>query len=537
MRITDDFIRHGENCPHQLAVDFGTSCCTYGELLAAIHQKEFLTQNCIALLMPNSIEFLETFLGTVRAGGIAMVLNPDWPKAQIQNILTRWAPTDLVAEPSLLEGLEVDERVMEVEGGVQNSELSIQNSESGSLTADRKELTDCANNELFYIGFTSGTTGMPKGVVRSHASWVRSFQAGRVEFTWQEKEQVLVPGAFVHSLSLYSAVEALANGATIHGLTKFTPKAALQRCLDYPITRLVAVPTLLGAIARTAARTALTFPTVRKVISGGSKLSPELRSQLHTIFPNAHVLEYYGASELSFITLASSAESVPPQSVGRPFHGVEVSIRQADGTVAPPGEIGWIGIRSEMICSGYLTPDEMTSNDEKDDEKDGKKPEEEISKIRNKTGFRIEHGWATVGDRGWFDSQGYLYLAGREGDMLICNGINVYPSEIEAVLLTHPAIENAVVLGLPDDCRGDRLYAFITLHHTSSPSHDPATHSTPAPLIRQTLHTYLSTYLSPSKCPHQFLLIDKFPVNASGKIDRLVLKNRLLRENSSGIQT
>lgn len=556
MLITDTFICHGMQQPDQPAVDFGISRCTYGQLLMAVQQvasavrglaansltcftagmtssegtdseqrstqssrsvSSVWTQPCVALLIANRVEFLEIFLGTALAGGVAMVLNPDWPLAQIQCVLSRWMPDVLISEASILERLgrnvrgawDVPMKVIAVDASHSSPFLDYQDwkaESAGALPAIPHD-----NNIPFYIGFTSGTTGLPKGVIRYHASWVNSFRAGQVEFGFDADEHILVPGAFVHSLSLYSAVEALINGATLHGLSAFTPKATLQRLTHNPITRLIAVPTLLSAIARAASRVRLTVPSIRTVISGGSKLSPSLRSQLHALFPNASVLEYYGASELSFISLASSTESIPVHSVGRPFHGVEVSIRRDDGTAAKPGDIGWIGIRSKMLCSGYL------------DATDG-------------SGFRIEDGWATVGDRGWLDEAGYLYLAGRERDMLICNGINVYPSEIEAVLLAHPAIEEVVVIGLPDDCRGDLICAVLKICNEINLEQKRVNlvqrHS--ASLNRAALIAYLKAHLELSKCPRLFFKIDTFPLTTSGKINRLALKSQILNGSLTG---
>lgn len=571
MLITDGFIRHGRQHPQKTAVQFGasqyTDQYTYDYLLKSVRQVAAAVQSlpsfshvaegtipsnvlksntlgrhpiyrlrpCIALLIPNRVEFLEIFLGTALAGGVAMVLNPDWPRDRIHRILTRWTPDVLVAESSLLEMLRPnapcphaeaicdpvsylnfqehegcqDKTLRSLEMGSSVMAIALDASNNASNDAPildyhqwkahasvlPQERSDSGTTP-FYIGFTSGTTGLPKGVIRHHSSWVTSFQSGQVEFGIDDDDHILVPGTFVHSLSLYTAVEALVNGAILYGMPAFTPKAVLQQLTQAPITRVVAVPTLLTAIARAASREEMTFPAMRTIISGGSKLSSDLRTQLHTIFPNADILEYYGASELSFITLASSAESVPPSSVGRPFHGVEVSVRRDNGTAAAPGQIGWIGVHSEMVCSGYLD-------------------------AADETGFRVEDGWATVGDRGWLDEAGYLYLVGRERDMLICSGINVYPAEIEAVLLTYPGIEEAVVIGLPDDCRGDIICAVMTVD---------------APMIhrefnRPTLVAYLKTQLEPSKCPRQFFIVDHFPLTTSGKINRVELKRHVLERS------
>ncbi|MEB3210149.1 MAG: AMP-binding protein [Leptolyngbyaceae bacterium] len=508
MRITDGLLHHGAEHPEKLAIQMGSSKRTYGDLVASVRtiassvatlresSQQFKTiddpltvQNlrpCVGLLLPNGVEFLETFLGTALAGGVAMVLNPEWPATQRQSMLSRWIPDVLVQSPSH-HLWEQSDTLTDTSSGTST------NTSSGDSTT-RLHLP-LSGQTPFYIGFTSGTTGTPKGVIRHHSSWVQSFQSAQVEFAIEPDDQIWVPGSWVHSLSLYTAVETLVNGATLHGMTAFTPKAILRCLTQQPITRIVAVPALLKAIAHVVSRKQIHVPTLRTIISGGSKLSPDLRSQLQHLFPSADIFEYYGASELSFISLASSREPIPPESVGRPFHGVDVSVRREDGTVAQPNEIGWIGIRSDMVCSGYL------------EAMDG-------------TGFRVDEGWATVGDRGWLDEAGYLYLVGRERDMLIANGINVYPAEIEAVLMSHPLIDEAVVLGLPDDCRGDIICAVMTVNVD-----DPILETK---FDRSALSTFLTKHLEPAKCPRQFFVTDAFPLTTSGKVNREELKRQIL---------
>jgi len=494
-RITDSFVTHAQQHPEQLAIALGPQTVTYGELLQRVEQVAGaiapLTQDHsprIGILLPNCIEFLELFLGSAMSGGIAMVLNPDWAQPQIQAIVDRWPPYVLVSKADQLQA--VAKPV-----GMQAIAITPESPDFPSYI-DWRNYTSANSphpqpgEAPFYIGFTSGTTGHPKGILRTHASWLHSFAASRVEFNINPTDHVLAPGSLVHSLSLYTAIETLAMGASLHILPTFSPKAILTLLNTAPITRLVAVPTLLKAIA-TAAQNQ-TFPYLKTVIVGGSKLSPTLRQQLATIFLKSDILEYYGASELSFVSIASSCESVPPESVGRPFHSVTVSVQKDDGSgAADIGEIGWIGVRSSMICSGYLEP--QTSN-----------------------GFRYEQGWATVGDRGYLDAHGYLYLVGRERDMLISNGINVYPSEIEAVLLQLPQIENAVVLGLPDDCRGDLICAVLTWNGSEH-------------LKRPTLIHHIHTHLDRAKCPRRFFAVDSLPITSSGKIARSQLQAHILQ--------
>ena len=504
-RITDGFVNHASQKPEQMAIAQGGWQCSYGDLLERVqwvataistHPQLWLHRTApfsktpvVALLLPNCPEFLEIFLGVSMAEGIVMVLNPDWAILQIQQILIRWQPDLLVTQPEQWQPLNDSLLAEQWQGRAIAPGAWAELSETQDSPSDWGK---SEANPIFYIGFTSGTTGQPKGILRRHQSWIHSFAASRVEFGWRPGEAILVPGALVHSLSLYTAVEALVNGLTLHLLPQFSPKAVLHTLHHHAVPRLVAVPTLLQSITRVATRQHLICPEVQSVISAGSRLSAPLRQQINQTFPQAACLEYYGASELSFVSVAIASEPVPPGSVGRPFHGVTVSVQRDNGQGATaPGEVGWIGVTSEMVCSGYLEP------------------------VPDGSGFRIQQGWATVGDRGYVDEQGYLYLVGRERDMLISNGINVYPTEIEAVLTSLSEIAEAVVVGLPDDCRGDIICAVVQWQGAVQ-------------LSKSELMRHVQIHLGQHKCPRRWFVLEQFPLTASGKVARATLQVSIL---------
>ncbi|GAB4384987.1 MAG: AMP-binding protein [Elainellaceae cyanobacterium] len=538
MPITDGFIRHAQQQPDQIAIglrmpDGSLVECRYGELVATAEQiAERLTawqqmkpeQAClrVGLLLPNCLEFLEMFLGVAIAGGTVMVLDPTWTSHQIQQVFTD-SPPDLLCVEAGLVPLLADcpdhmpvmilnseqpdlrsDRLIAGFDAVLFASRNFDRSDNGSpvqfpvrahsgapLRVGLRSVADC---DPFYVGFTSGTTGRPKGVIRSHASWVASFAASQVEFGTSAGDRILVPGSLVHSLSLYAVLEGLNAGATVILLPRFSAKATVDSLQTQAITTLVAVPTLLRTIAKTVIQQQKNCSNLRTVIAGGSKLEPDLRSQLSLAFPTANIIEYFGALELSFITVASSRETVPFGSVGRPFQGVTVSIRQLQGEgEAQPGEVGWIGVKSAMLSSGYLLS---------------------TSTSLETTGFRVIDGWATVGDLGWQDASGYLYLVGREQDMVVSGGVNVYPAEVEAVLHSIPAIDQVAVFGLPDDDRGQVLCAAIRWAGDA--------------LKRTELLQQLANQLPHHKCPRLFFSVGDFPTTSSGKIRRSALRDRVL---------
>lgn len=553
MHIAEGFVQQAQHHPEKPAVliwqeaQQPISGC-YGELLDAVQQvaatiaafdrsvrsdrKRLLDSTpllpstplqhyvCVGLLLPNCLEFLEIFLGVAMVGGVSIVLDPQWPSAQIHQVLQDYPIDLLFVEATLLPHLtELPTALKTVrltpcffKGDRGNKGEQVQSDRCSNYTqwrnshpGDPGSMRPIAESDPFYVGFTSGTTATAKGVIRSHRSWLNSFSASHIEFGTQAADRILVPGSLVHSLSLYAALESLNAGATLYLLPQFSAKAASTCLQTHAITTLIAVPTLLKSIAKAATRykqvngeqtgseqtgSEQNYSSLRSVIAGGSKLEPDLRTTLPHVFAKADILEYFGALELSFICLASSRESVPPKSVGRAFKGVTVSIQRLDGRgEAEVGEVGWIGVKSPMLSSGYF-------------------------KAENAAGYRVVDGWATVGDRGWRDANGYFYLVGREQEMLVSGGVNVYPAEIEAALRGFPEVDEVAVFGVPDADRGQAIAAAIRW--------------TGQPLSRSELQQRLRGILPLPKCPRHWFAIDDFPRTHSGKIIRAALREQIL---------
>ncbi|MCU0570235.1 MAG: AMP-binding protein [Oculatellaceae cyanobacterium Prado106] len=549
--------------PEQVAIAIHAQTYTYGELYQAAQAiAQTLTSSTsgqsampwVAICLPNGIEFLECFLGTVLAGGVAMVLDPKWPTQYIQQILD-WGCDRHFLDPALSLP-KTYSRTSLIDSHSRIFNVHKHDSESG----DRP----------FYVGFTSGTTGLPKGVIRSHRSWVESFAASQIEFDTCAADQILVPGSLVHSLSLYAVLEGLNAGATVHILPKFSPKAIFDRLNTTAITKLVAVPTVLQTLVKAATKTY----DVRTVIAGGSKLEPELRHQLPQVFPKADILEYFGALELSFVSLSSSREAVPPESVGRAFRGVELSIQRQDGRgEAAIAEVGLVCVKSPFLSSGYLESPNASSNavpsessnvssnavpsessnvspnksssefssvfpHASSSESSGKfsnvpsdaslseSPSEssnEFSNVSSGDGIEpglswskvMDVGWATVGDLGWMDAKGYLYLVGREADRILTGGMNAYPVEVEAALRQLPEVLEVAVFGVPDGERGEAIAAAICWGDR--------------PLSRLEIHQRLQSRLSAAKMPRHFFTLkdlQDFPRTNSGKIKRDALRKQ-----------
>jgi long-chain acyl-CoA synthetase len=220
--------------------------------------------------------------------------------------------------------------------------------------------------------------------------------------------------------------------------------------------------------------------SVRWVLSSGAKWFADALPALRHLFPAARFAEFYGASELSFVTVAKHDQAVPPGSVGRAFSGVTLSIRDRAGRRLPTGRVGRVFVESPLVFMGYAVGGEHDL-------------------------YRAGDA-LSVGDRGFLDDNGFLYLVGREGRMIVTSGKNVFPEEIERTLETHPALAAAAVLGLPDARRGERLLALVSLRPN-------------ARVRRAQLVAHLRPALPLAKVPRAYAAVAPWPRTSSGKSD------------------
>lgn len=375
----------------------------------------------IAIYLPNSAHFLAVFLAVAMSGREAQVLDIDWPEPRLRDALDGLAPDLLVCERT----------------SFAREHLLIDLREPLATICPGEGLGEddcCTEPDLlasFYVGFTSGSTGVPKGYRRNHLSWIASFEADACEFGIGEKDVVAAPGSMSHSLFLYAAVHALQTGASVILFRRFRPDVVVAEMLRHSASVLYAAPTQLASLLDVAAPS---VASVKTILSSGSKWSSAISRKIPQRFPGAEFAEFYGASELSFVTVRKAAEKCPEASVGRAFYGVSVRIRDSAGNELPIGETGRIFASSPFLFTGYaLGGGELVRRDDE----------------------------MCIGDVGFLDSAGFLYLQGRENRMIVTSGKNVYPEQIERVLNAHPGVTASAVFGIPDRRRGERLVALV----------------------------------------------------------------------------
>lgn len=490
MNLVEPLLRYAIQHPGKVALSDGGDSRTYLALVQRMMQvahglqQQGLTQDKIAILSANRIEFVEVFLGAIYAGCVPIPLDPKWSMSEVNAIVQQCHPKMIFTETRFVKNLVLQDAEIKL--------LAFSDEEAGSydkwLHTFKPEAEMGDTNELLFIGFTSGTTGTPKGYMRTHLSWIKSFEATSEAFQLDNMEHIIAPGPLVHSLSLFALMQSLSSGATFHMVQHFNAKEVLELCRQIPDAILFVVPTMIESMMQE------TIPgetQIQALISSGGKWSEASKQRSKEVFGGAKIYEYYGSSEASYISYLDVHDENKANSVGKPFSGVQISIRDEHFQEVSTGIVGQLYIRSDMMFMGYY-----------------QLPEETSAVFRD--------GWLILGDYMYTDDDGYLYMAGRSKNMMVTGGLNVFPEEVESVLQQIPEIQEVMVLGLPDAYWGEQVTALVKWN---SQQH----------LSIEEIKNYCRQYLASYKSPKQLITVDEFIYTSSGKLARQAMKDYVKR--------
>ncbi|WP_022792476.1 AMP-binding protein [Marinococcus halotolerans] len=463
--------RYAASHPAKTAVEYSARSISWQELHETINRRRSQLQAAagpffqkqIAFALQDPLEQLYMFFAIVSGGGIAVPVDETLESGAIASFLSSSRPGLFITDNEA-DGLPVPSLALAAVTGAESC-----------LSAPA---AFCEETDLFYGACTSGSSGTPKVCLRSHRSWLKSFEADEQLFPFQEDERVLITGKLSHSLFLYGALRMLEYGHTVVLPVRHSPRVFARMVDRQQITVLYAVPTTLRWLLSHS------FPpssSVRLIITGGEKWFPADNQQIFARFPSAALYEFYGSAETSFISaLNHRAEQVSSSCTGRLFPMVEAG---------PPPESGELVVTSPFLFSGYAE-------------------DESLSYPRS----------VATGDIGFVDEEGFLYITGRRSGKIVSRGRNIYAEEIEQILMSHPDVNRAAVFGVPDAFEGEKIVALYT---GSVTAHD--------------LHVHGRQWLPAYKLP-ACLQTNCLPVLGSGKIDRLRAQKyyeALLKENGN----
>lgn len=493
MPLAEAVALHASERPHSPAFRMEGRIFTYGELAAGAKRILSAVQRSAAeatersiLSGPVRLVALETgnhplfpaaFIAATAAGHCAALIDPHLPEIVRRRMKERLRPEVVIrAEGDLLR--------INVPSAGQSRLLQGASDAPPAIPAGD-------GGEPFLVVFTSGTTGEPKAVIRNRRSWRVSLKTGQGFFGLGPETTTYAPGPLAHGLTLYALAETLTAGGEFVGARHFEADQALATIAATGAKRLVLVPTMLRRLCEGAAGSPLT--SVGQITVAGAKLTTADRDAARRAFPEAQVTEYYGASELGFISVSRAKDRHTPTAVGKAFPGVRLEIRDERGERLPAGETGTIFVESELISDGYIAGG------------DG-------------AGFRRQGKLATVGDLGFLDEDGTLHLIGRAGGMVVSGGNNIHPSEVETVIQGAGGVNAAFVFGLHHPDLGSELAAVI----------EPGDGFDHAALER-----HLAADLPRYKRPRRIWLCRKMPMTASGKVAAGELRQWIATENSA----
>lgn len=383
------------------------------DTVAASLSEQFGTGEKIALVGINSGAWMATFLGIMKAGLVAVPVNPKLPVFRIREILEDSGARLVFAD---------DEMKVPLSGTIPVRDFDTSGNRPFMAVVPK-------DRQPALILYTSGTTGKPKGVVLSHQSHVWTAEA-RVKTMSLSDEVTLIAAPLFHMQALALAFWVLASGGKAVLLPRFSTTAYLDAIETYKATFITAVPPMIEAILRDDGIPFADLSSVRVIRLGSAPVVPGLYQRIATIVPFAAILVGYGTTESGPVTFGSHPEGLPMPSLSYGYPHPEVDVRLNDDSV--------LEIKSPALMNGYYNRPELSPF--------------------------TEDGYYVTKDVFKRDGKGFYTFVGRIDDMFVSGGENIYPGEVEEVLASHPDVVNSCVVPIDDEIKGKKPVAFVVRH-------------------------------------------------------------------------
>jgi len=448
-------------------------------LAAALTRIGFRPGDRLALLLPNGPEYIQLVYACSWLGIIVVPINTRLSVVEIDHVLADAAPRGLVRHSSL---------------PVPNARVSWE------LVVDKQPLEGrsdscpdaCYDPEaILALIYTSGTTGRPKGVMWTHSNILSNIHNVNYWLRYREGGSYLHAAPIFHIADFPAMFAAPAFGACQVALPHFNPQAFCQAVEKQQVNYTVLVPTMINLLTQFAEIDRYDLSSLEVLAYGGSPMAPELTRRTRKLLPKVKLVRVYGLSETGLLTGLQDQEHTDERlmSCGRPCPGIEVRVADESGKQVEAGQRGELVARGANVMRGYW-------NDRED------------------TAAAFRSGFFRTGDVGYQDADGFFYLLDRSKDMIVTGGENVYCGEVEAVIVSHPAVREAAVFGIPDPQWGELVAACVVLKPGMN-------------IIEEALIRYCRQSLANYKAPrHVEFSETDLPKSGSGKVLKRLLRER-----------
>ena len=492
--VADTIIARSLSCPGRVAIEVldGSPPISYGELWPRIETlSQVLSETphgehgpMVGMLLPNGIDAALTYAACQRAGTVGVTINGRLTAKEMiailedsdcQLLLSGGAYLSIAAEVCAALNIRL----------INADEIATKEETARPLLGERE-----VGENPCVVAYSSGTTGTPKGAIYNNDYFSMNNYRWGWEFGLSSEHVILITGPMFHLSFAGFTLAGLSIGTRIRIMPEFSAETALEE-LSNTCSFAFLVPSMLTMISDLWQQNGC-HPAVsaRHIISAGAPLPLALAKQAMKIFPSASIAEMYGSTEASFVSYeVKNPETLVAHSVGWPAVGADVALFDENGDRCDTDQAGEIGVKSGVKFSGYL----------------GKPDESDAA---------WQQGYLMTGDIGIWQTDGRLCVVDRKKDMIISGGENIYTAEVERVLLEHPEISQAAVVGLPDPHWGELVSALLVV-------------AEPSQLTAEDVTNWCRTALAGYKVPRRIEFTDALPCNAMGKVQKFRVREVL----------
>ena len=508
--LLQPLLDHAKARPDAKAVVDERGAVTWGELLkksrklAKVLRASTRRAN-VAVLLPAGGGFVATFYATMFAGKVVVPVNFLLGENETRHVLKDSGVDLVVSVKPLLDRLDAGKAVREAEaaGEVRVLDLLALKPSLKAILAQLRPLPSPKRSadDLAAILYTSGTSGLPKGVCLTHGNLDGDVRAcithARLDRVGHEHVFLGVVPLFHSTGLLATMIAPIALGAKAVYTQRFSPAGTIKAIREHGVTVMAAVPSMYNAISRVKDAGPADFAKMYAAISGGEPLPGRIRETFRRRF-DADLMEGYGLTETCGPICVNMPHAHKPGSVGQLIPGCDVHIVGEDGQPVPSGETGEIWIKGPMVFQGYLNLPDQTQQ------------------------AKTSEGFFKTGDLGRVDEEGYVHITGRAKDMLIVSGENVYPREIEELITQMEGIDEAAVIGRADESRGEVPVAFVIAAEGCAVSEE------------QVKAFLRDRNLANFKVPREVRVVEDLPRSPTGKVLKRELAARLQEPEPAG---